>query len=137
MTIDSGWVAALATLVSALILTVTAVIAVRRLRHDRNANDIVVYLRLIDERFVAFGPHTGRAFEHLAMRAKRYIASGRMAREADAPESDPARSRRGVADRATTPAIVRSPARSARPSRTRPVRRSRHGISSARVPARS
>jgi hypothetical protein len=177
MTIDSGWVAALATLVSALIITVTAVIAVRQLRHNRNANDIVVYLRLIDtldspqmmegraavatvrgriaddpsylaqltdptfipeefrsvglllrflehisvlvtkggvaeslilaeyadnfvamwdtlrpailQRRVAFGPHTGRAFEHLAMRAKRYIDSGQMDREYRALEQDP------------------------------------------------
>jgi len=177
MTIDSGWVAALATLVSALIITVTAVIAVRQLRHNRNANDIVVYLRLIDtldspemqegrtgiatvgrriaedpaylaqlsdpafipdefrsvgmllrflehisvlvtkggvaeslvlaeyadnfvamwdtlrpailQRRIAFGPHTGRAFEHLAMRAKRYIDSGQMNREYNALEQDP------------------------------------------------
>jgi hypothetical protein len=177
MTIDSGWVAALATLVSALIITVTAVIAVRQLRHNRNANDIVVYLRLIDtmdsppmlearrsiaeigqrieedptyldrledpafvpdefrnvglllgflehisvlvtrggvaeslvlaeyadnfaamweamrpailRRRIAFGPHTGRAFEHLAMRAKRYIDSGQMDREYGALERDP------------------------------------------------
>ncbi len=176
MTIDSGWVAALATLVSALIITVTAVIAVRQLRHNRNANDIVVYLRLIDtldspamvegragvtavgrviaedptylerladpnftpeefrsvgrllaflehisvlvtkggvaeslvlaeyadnfvamwetlrpailRRRIAFGPHTGRAFEHLAMRAKRYIDSGQMDREYNALEQD-------------------------------------------------
>jgi hypothetical protein len=175
---DSGWVAAIASLVSALIVLTTAVAAFRQLRHNRNANDIVVYLRLIDrmdspgtfearralgelservatdaafrerlrdpefsppemrpigellgflehisvlitkggvaealvlaeyadtflliwermrpailQRRVAFGPHTGRAFEHLAMRAKRYIDSGQMQREYDALESDPA-----------------------------------------------
>jgi hypothetical protein len=43
----------------------------------------------IAERRQAFGPYTGRAFEHLAMRAKRYIDSGRMAREYDALERDP------------------------------------------------
>ncbi len=177
MSIDSGWVAALATLVSALIIMLTAVIAVRQLRHNRNANDIVVYLRIIDtfdspemeagrasiatigrlmaedptylerladpafsppefyalgrllrflehisvlitkggvaeglvlaeyadnfaamwetlrpaihRRRIAFGPHTGRAFEHLALRAKRYIDSGEMDREYDALERDP------------------------------------------------
>jgi hypothetical protein len=176
MNIDSGWVAALATLVSALIIMLTAVIAVRQLRHNRNANDIVVYLRMIDtfdspemeaarasiatigrliaedptylerladpafsppefhalgrllrflehisvlitkggvaeglvlaeyadnfsamwetlrpailRRRIAFGPHTGRAFEHLALRAKRYIDSGEMDREYDALERD-------------------------------------------------
>jgi hypothetical protein len=177
MTIDSGWVAALATLISALIIALTAFAAFRQLRHNRNANDIVVYLRMIDtldspamlegraaiatvreriaaepsylerladpnfnpeefrsvgmllrflehisvlvtkggvaerlvlaeyadnmvfmwealwpailQRRIAFGPHTGRAFEHLAMRAKRYIDSGEMEREYDALERDP------------------------------------------------
>ncbi|MBD5655597.1 MAG: hypothetical protein IAI50_10540, partial [Candidatus Eremiobacteraeota bacterium] len=46
---DSGWVAALASIVSALIVAVTAIAAFRQLRHYRNANDIVVYLRLIDQ----------------------------------------------------------------------------------------
>jgi hypothetical protein len=175
--LDSGWVAALATLVSALIIALTAVVAVRQLRHNRNANDITVYLRLIDtmdspqmlsarvdlakvrdriendpvylkdledpkyspadfenvvnllrflehisvlvtkggvaeklllaeyadnmvdmwdtmrpailRRRIAFGPHIGRAFEHLAMRAKRYIDSGEMEREYAALERDP------------------------------------------------
>jgi hypothetical protein len=175
--IDSGWVAAIATLVSALIIALTAVVAVRQLRHNRNANDITVYLRLIDtmdspemlaarddlekvreriandptylenlenpkftpndfgnvvkllrylehisvlvtkggvaeklllaeyadnmvymwdamrpamlRRRIAFGPHLGRAFEHLAMRAKRYIDSGEMEREYNALERDP------------------------------------------------
>ncbi len=173
---DSGSIAALASLLSTLIIAVTAIAAFRQLRHYRNANDIVVYLRLIDqmdapevtsaraalaqvsqdvvsdpeylrkfrdptfvpedfrsigsllrflehisvlvikggvaeslimaeyadtfvdlwtrlrpiivERREAFGPYTGRAFEHLAMRAKRYIESGKMAREYDALERD-------------------------------------------------
>jgi hypothetical protein len=173
---DSAWIAALASLVSALIVAVTAIAAFRQLRHYRNANDIVVYLRLIDQmdsplmiegrrnlalvatnvqtdpvyrerltdpafapeefrsvgrllgflehisvlvtkggiaeslvlaeyadtflrtwdlmrpaivqRRVAFGPHTGRAFEHLAMLSKRYIESGAMQREYDALECD-------------------------------------------------
>jgi hypothetical protein len=175
---DSGWVAAIASLVTALIVAGTAVAAFRQLRHNRNANDIVVYLRLIDtmdsppmlearaacatvaqkvnsdpdyrrrltdptfvpdefrgigmllrflehisvliskggiaeslvlaeyadnfvtmwdqmrlaivQRRVAFGPHTGRAFEHLAMRSRRYIDSGEMAREYAALARDPA-----------------------------------------------
>lgn len=174
---DSGWTAAFSSLISALIVAVTAIAAFRQLRHYRNANDIVVYLRLIDQmdspammegrnnlalvaekvasdadyrerlgdptfmpdefrsvgallrflehicvlvtkggvaenlvlaeyadtflnmwnlmrpailrRRVAFGPHTGRAFEHLAMRSKRYIESGEMQREYDALERDP------------------------------------------------
>ena len=175
---DSGWVAALASVISALIIAATAVAAFAQLRHYRNANDIVVYFRLIDmmdspqflaarrsltevskrlaadenyrlrlrdpafqpeefrdvalllgflehisvlitrggiaenlvlaeyadnfvtiweqmrpaivERRHAFGPHTGRAFEHLAMRARTYIESGQMAREYAALERDPA-----------------------------------------------
>ena len=176
MTIDPNWVAALATLVSALIIALTAIAAFRQLRHYRNANDIVVYLRLIEQmdsplmlegranlaevarnsatdpayherladptfmpeefravgrllgflehisvlvtkggvaeslvlaeyadtfvriweimrpgilqRRIAFGPYTGRAFEHLAMRARRYIDSGQMQRDYDALERD-------------------------------------------------
>ena len=177
MEVDSGWVAALATLFTAVVVALTALAAFRQLRHYRNANDIVVYLRLIEQmdspemqagrnalsvvsgmaaadpeylkrlsdpayvpeefksagpllrflehisvlvtkggvaeqlvlaeyadnfvsmwdlarpailqRRIAFGPHTGRAFEHLAMRARRYIDGGAMAREYDALERDP------------------------------------------------
>lgn len=173
---DAGSIAAWASFVSAIIIALTAVVALRQLRHYRNANDIVVYLRLIDQldspamlearkmlvvaaekiasdpeyrerlkdpkfmpeefltvgpllrflehisvlvtrgriaehlilaeyadnfvsmweigrpaivqRRVAFGKHTARAFEHLAMRAKRYIDSGQMAREYDTLERD-------------------------------------------------
>jgi len=165
--VDPAGVGALASLISAIVICVTAIAAFAQLRHYRNANDIVVYLRLVDlldapevreaiqkmpeiapllrdpafrerlrrpeliEEFAAygrllatlehlatlvikggvaeglvlaeyadnfertweltreavylrrdaFGPHTGAAFEHLAMRAKAYRESGRMARE--------------------------------------------------------
>ena len=173
---DPGWVAAIASLASAVIVAVTALAAFLQLRHFRNANDIVVYLRLIDrmdspamlearaavaaiahrvrsdseyhgrlvdpaflpdefrsvgemlrflehiavlvtkggiaesiilaeyadtfvdiwdqlrpailQRRIALGPHVGRAFEHLAMRSRRYIESGEMQREYDALEHD-------------------------------------------------
>jgi hypothetical protein len=173
---DSGWAAAVAAIITALIVAGTAVAAFRQLRHGRNANDIVVYLRLIDfmdspqavdarhnlriiaekvatdpvyradlidplsiaEEFrafgemlrflehisvlitkggiaeslvlaeyadtfvdiwellrpaielrrVALGPYTGRAFEHLAMRAKHHIDSGAWDREYGALERD-------------------------------------------------
>ncbi len=169
-------VAAVSSLATLLIISVTAIAAVLQLRHNRNANDIVVYLRLIDQmvspvmlegrknlsavaariredpeflarledpeftteefvsvgallrflehisvlvtrggvaeelvlaeyadtfldmwtqmrpailrRRLAFGPYTGRAFEHLAMRSKRYIESGQMQRDYDALERD-------------------------------------------------
>ncbi len=177
MTIDSGWAAAIASLVSAIIVALTALAAFLQLRHFRNANDIVVYLRLIDhmdsaavmkarrqitvvaarfasdpefrqqltdpaflsedyndvgmllrflehisvlvtkggvaeglvlaeyadtfvdvweqllpiikQRRIAFGPHTGRAFEHLAMRSKQYIDSGAMDRDYASLQRDP------------------------------------------------
>ena len=173
---DSGWVAAIATVITAVIIGGTAVAAFLQLRHGRNANDIVVYLRLIDfmdsaeivtarlslrsvselvasdpafretlrdpgsfpdafakagqmlrylehvsvlvtkggvaeslvlaeyaDTFVdiwellrpsielrreALGPYVGRAFEHLAMRAKKYIDSGAMARDYTVLERD-------------------------------------------------
>jgi hypothetical protein len=169
---DSGWVAAIASTASAFIVAATALAAFLQLRHYRNANDIAVYLRVIDQmdspemmqarrraatatsdpdyqrrlsnpaahpdestdlgpllRFLehlsvlvvkggvaeslilaeyaevfsglwdllrpgiiarreAFGPYTGRAFEHLAMRSRRYIESGAMQREYDALERD-------------------------------------------------
>lgn len=40
-------------------------------------------------RRVAFGRHIGRAFEHLAMRAKPYIESGQMKRGYNALPRDP------------------------------------------------
>ena len=173
---DSGWAAAIAAVITALIVAGTAVAAFRQLRHGRNANDIVVYLRLVDfmdspatvavrqslqavadkvatdpayrerladpafqpeefrsvgetlrflehisvlvtkggvaeslvlaeyadvfvtmwelmrvaieRRRIAIGPYTGRAFEHLAMRAKQYIDSGGMERDYAALEKD-------------------------------------------------
>ena len=176
MNLDSGWAGAIGSIVSALIIAVTAIAAFRQLKQVRNANDIVVYLRLIDtmdspellearrdlaavsakfaadaayrdamrdpafipedfrnvgpllrflehmsvlvskggvaeslvlaeyadtfvqiweqmrpvilQRRHAFGMHTGRAFEHLAMRSKRYIDSGAMDREYAALERD-------------------------------------------------
>jgi len=42
---------------------------------------------VIMRRRIAFGRHTGRAFEHLAMRSKRYIDSGQMDRDYAALES--------------------------------------------------
>jgi hypothetical protein len=45
---DSGWVAAFSSFITALIVAGTAIAAFRQLRHGRNANDIVVYLRLVD-----------------------------------------------------------------------------------------
>ncbi len=172
MTLDAEWAGAIASIASALVVALAAIAAFLQLRHVRNANDIVVYLRLIDrmdstegltarrtvgdmrarfdsdvtyrermtdphfipddfmsigellrflehiavlvtkggvaeelllaeyadtfvelwdnlrpiivQRRIAYGPYTGRAFEHLAMRAKHYIDSGAMEREYNA-----------------------------------------------------
>ena len=46
---DAAWLGALASLISALIVCATAVAAFAQLRHYRNANDIVVYLRIVDK----------------------------------------------------------------------------------------
>ncbi len=46
---DSGWVAALASLASTGIVAITAIAAFRQIKHYQNANDIVVYLRLVDK----------------------------------------------------------------------------------------
>ena len=174
---DSGWVAAIASVASALVVAVTAIAAFAQIRHVRNANDITVYLRLVDRldspestnallgvdafvetlandpelrirltqpgpldgdfreignilrflehlatlvmtggvseslilaeyadniehlwdrlaetiylRRLAFGPYTGAAFEHLAMRAKDYLAAGEMARLYGSLRRDP------------------------------------------------
>jgi hypothetical protein len=174
---DSGWAAALSAIVTTLVVAITALAAFRQLVQFRNANDIVVYLRLVDqldspemvkargrlpevavkladdpeyrerlrdpsfipddfrdvgillrtlehisvliikggvaedlvlaeyadnfvsmweqlhpaiiERRHAFGPHTARAFEHLAMRSKRYIESGKMDRDYNRLARDP------------------------------------------------
>jgi len=42
----------------------------------------------IELRRIALGPYTGRAFEHLAMRAKRHMESGARDREYAALERD-------------------------------------------------
>jgi len=168
--LDSGWIAAISSATSAIVVVATAFVSFRQLKHYRNANDIVVYLRLIAEmdapqtlavrarlrewnanlaadpslrermatrepipehegfpefaRFIehfavlvyrggvaeelvlaeyadtfveiweesremvylrrqAFGPYLAAAFEHLAMRSRQYIESGRMRREYD------------------------------------------------------
>jgi hypothetical protein len=47
--LDSGWIAAISSATSALVVVATAFVSIRQLKHYRNANDIVVYLRLIEE----------------------------------------------------------------------------------------
>ena len=165
---NANWLAAIASLISALVVAITAIAAFVQIRHLRTTNDITVYLRLVDRldspaaqiafesidafrertandpsfrlaltqraspseefqeigyllrffehlstlgitggvseklvlaeyadniadiwerlaetvylRRLASGPHTGAAFEHLAMRAKSYLENGEMDR---------------------------------------------------------
>ena len=45
---DASWVAAIASVVTAFIVGVAAIAAVIQIRHIRNANDISIYLHLLD-----------------------------------------------------------------------------------------
>lgn len=45
---DASWVAAIASVASAFVVGVATLAALRQLRHIRNANDITVYLRLVE-----------------------------------------------------------------------------------------
>jgi hypothetical protein len=45
---DASWVAAIAAVVSVVIVAVAAIAALLQIRHIRNANEITVYLRLVE-----------------------------------------------------------------------------------------
>lgn len=45
---DPSWVAAIASVASALIVGIAAIAALLQIRHIRNANDIAIYLRLVE-----------------------------------------------------------------------------------------
>jgi hypothetical protein len=45
---DASWIAAIASVASAIVVGVAAIAAVAQIRHIRNANEITVYLRLIE-----------------------------------------------------------------------------------------
>lgn len=65
---DASWVAAIASVASAVIVGVAAIAALVQIRHIRNANEITVYLRLIERlesprataAFSAIGPFLER-----------------------------------------------------------------------------
>lgn len=65
---DAGWVAAIASVASAIVVAVAAIAALLQIRHIRNANEITVYLRLIErlespraaQAFSAIGPFLER-----------------------------------------------------------------------------
>lgn len=75
---DASWVAAIASVVSALIVGVAAIAALLQIRHIRNANDIAIYLRLVErldspktrEVFAAILPFVERLKTDSALRSR-------------------------------------------------------------------
>lgn len=65
---DASWVAAIASVASAFVVGVAAIAALLQIRHVRNANEITIYLHLVDrlesanatEAFRTFGEFSGR-----------------------------------------------------------------------------
>jgi hypothetical protein len=86
---DASWVAAIASVVSALIVGVAAIAALLQIRHIRNANDIAIYLRLVErldspktrEVFAAILPFTEQLKTDSAL-------SSRLEEPASVPEFD-------------------------------------------------
>lgn len=75
---DASWVAAIAAVASALIVAIAAIAALLQIRHIRNANEITVYLRLVErldsaqtrEAFFAMRPLLTRFATEPALRAR-------------------------------------------------------------------
>lgn len=84
---DASWVAAIASVASAFIVGVAAIAALLQIRHIRNANEITIYLHLVDRLESANAAEAFRSFEDFAQRLKtdrslRY----RLAQPRDVPE---------------------------------------------------
>lgn len=60
---DAGWVAAIAAVASVLIVGIAAIAALLQIRHIRNANEITVYLRLVER---LDSPQSQAAFNSIA-----------------------------------------------------------------------
>lgn len=63
---DASWVAAIASVASALVVGVAAIAALLQIRHIRNANEITIYLRLIDRLESANALEAFRSYEEFA-----------------------------------------------------------------------
>jgi flagellar motor component MotA len=76
--VDASWVAAIASVASALIVAVAAIAALLQIRHIRNANEITIYLRLVErldspktrEVFAAIPPFAERLKTDSALRSR-------------------------------------------------------------------
>jgi hypothetical protein len=67
---DASWVAAIASVVSAFIVGVAAIAAVLQIRHIRNANDITMYLHLVDRLESASATQAFRSYEDFVGRLR-------------------------------------------------------------------
>jgi hypothetical protein len=75
---DPSWVAAIASVASTLIVGIAAIAAVVQIRHIRNANDIAIYLRLVERLdspqsravFAALRPFTEQLKRDAALRLR-------------------------------------------------------------------
>jgi len=67
---DASWVAAIASVASAFVVGVAALAAVLQIRHIRNANEIAIYLHLVDRLESANAAEAFRSYEELAGRVQ-------------------------------------------------------------------
>ncbi|HEY6325738.1 MAG TPA: hypothetical protein VIW73_04375 [Candidatus Cybelea sp.] len=65
---EPSWVAAIASVASAFIVAVAALAAVLQIRHIRNANEITIYLHLVDRLETANATEVFRSFQEVARR---------------------------------------------------------------------
>jgi hypothetical protein len=84
---DASWVAAIASVASAFIVGVAAIAALLQIRHIRNANELTIYLHLVDRLESANAAEVFRSFEDFARQLQtdqslRY----RLAQRRDVPE---------------------------------------------------
>src|SRR5215469_5858888 len=65
---DASWVAAIASVASAFVVGVAAIAALLQIRHIRNANEITIYLHLVDRLESANATEAFRSYEKFASR---------------------------------------------------------------------
>jgi hypothetical protein len=66
---DASWVAAIASVASAFVVGIAAIAALVQIRHVRNANEIAIYLRLVDR---LDSTRTATSFEAMETFAKEF-----------------------------------------------------------------
>lgn len=86
---DASWVAAIASVASALVVGVAAIAAILQIRHMSNANDIAIYLRLVER---LDSPKSRAAFAAILPLAERLKTDSalrsRLEKPAPVPEFD-------------------------------------------------